>query len=130
MAQDHDTVSVAKAASMLGVTDDAVRKQIQRDDLQAIVADGLTRVMAEPVRRRRAELLARLGAVEPGSEVTGELQVLRDEVQRKGRLIVQLQAMNAELATARAATDRALAIAQAALVERELPLDARELEAR
>ena len=128
MAGVQETMSIAETSALLGVTQDAIRKQIQRGDLDVVSEDGATRVLAEPVRRRREELLERLDAIERDAPESVEVQELRDELLRKGRLIAQLQAMNSELAVAREATDRALRIAQAALVEGELPLDARVLE--
>jgi hypothetical protein len=130
MNHGRDAISIAEASALMGVTPDAVRKQIQRGDLDVVETDGATQVRAEPVWRRRRELLERLDAVERDAAPAGDLQALRDDILRKDRLIAQLQAMNSELAVAREATDRALRIAQAALVERELPLDARELEER
>lgn len=61
---DSEWMSVADAAGRLGVTEDAIRKRVKSEGLATEMGPGGTRVFRPLIEAERANLLAKLGAIE------------------------------------------------------------------
>ncbi|MGE0795527.1 MAG: helix-turn-helix domain-containing protein [Acidimicrobiia bacterium] len=75
--------TVAEAAALLGITESAVRKRVERGDLEPLpTRGGRLRIDAASVEDERRRLLERLdaGGLAERDRLTGELEGLRREL--------------------------------------------------
>jgi phage I-like protein len=92
-----DRFTVAAAAEILGVSQDAVRKRVKRDTIQHGKDDGRIFVLLD-ANKNRPKTDQDAGRVEMVEVLRDEISHLRRESERKDTIILSLSQSNAEQA--------------------------------